>query len=212
MVCSDIREAASFKIGHMSNTVEDLLVLRRLHINGLQRKSPLLISVTWLKPPVGWVKINTDGAAHGAPGMAGARGIFRIHDGSAIASFVVPLGTCYAFETEISVIIFALNKVVDVPCANFWLECDSALVVHLHHHRSVAVPWHLRREWEVCLCIMDKLNVHVSHIYREGNKVTDRLSVMGIGLQEIQWWDSYPKEAHDAMIHDAMGRESFRLC
>ena len=59
---------------------------------------------------------------------------------------------------------------------------------------------------------MDKLNVHVSHIYREGNKVADRLSVMGIGLQEIQWWDSYPKEAHDAMIHDAMGRESFRFC
>ena len=60
---------------------------------------------------------------------------------------------------------------------------------------------------------MDRLNIHVSHIYREGNGVADRLSVMGIGLQATTWWNnSYPKEVHDLMIHDAMGRESFRFC
>ena len=58
-----------------------------------------------------------------------------------------------------------------------------------------------------------QFNIHISHIYRERNGVVDRLSVMGLGLQSITWWNnSYPKKVHDLMVHNAMGRENFRFC
>ena len=52
----------------MDNSVSDLQVLRHLYVGGLARKAPVLVSVCWLKPPDNWIKINTDGTAHGAPG------------------------------------------------------------------------------------------------------------------------------------------------
>ena len=48
--------------------------------------------------------------ARGAPGLTGAGGIFRVHDGSAIASFAIPLGLKFANEAELQAVIFAIEK------------------------------------------------------------------------------------------------------
>ena len=108
-ICNNIKEAESFKVGHMKNSISDLAILRRLHVSGLPQKAAVMVSVSWLKPPFGWIKINTDGAARGAPGIAGAGGIFRDHRGIAIASFAAPLEVCYAFEAELQAVIIAIK-------------------------------------------------------------------------------------------------------
>ena len=61
------------------------------------------------------------------------------------------------------------------------------------------------------MSIIDKLNVHISHVYKGKNKVADSLLVMGIQLHAIQWWDSYPK-VYTAMVNNAIGIESIRFC
>ena len=41
------------------------------------------------------------------------------------------------------------------------------------------------------------IQVHVSHIYREGNCVAIRLSTMGIDYRHIKWWDSHSFECNE---------------
>ncbi|KAL0349464.1 UNVERIFIED_CONTAM: putative ribonuclease H protein [Sesamum radiatum] len=53
---------------------------------------PKLKIVKWTKPEAGWIKINTDGASKGNPGVAGAGGIARNEEGAVIFAFYETLG------------------------------------------------------------------------------------------------------------------------
>ncbi|XP_019455084.1 PREDICTED: uncharacterized protein LOC109356206 [Lupinus angustifolius] len=46
-------------------------ILRAFQVNGKYSKAPAISEVNWAMPLMGWVKINTDGAAKGSPGHAG---------------------------------------------------------------------------------------------------------------------------------------------
>ena len=70
-----------------------MLILRRLNIVGISRHLLISWAIGWIPPLQGWYKVNTDGAAKGCPGIAGAGGIFRLFSGVSVGSFDVPLGT-----------------------------------------------------------------------------------------------------------------------
>ena len=109
-LCLSIKKADIFRIGFMDNSQLDLITLRCLGVSGIPKPLQRIYSVIWVPPPVGWVKINTDGAAKGSPGLAGAGGIFKLSDCSAISSFAVPLGPRFAHETELFAVIFVIVK------------------------------------------------------------------------------------------------------
>lgn len=50
------------------------------------------VLIRWQFPPDGWVSLNTDGAAKGAPGLAGGGGILRDHRGGFIKGFSAKYG------------------------------------------------------------------------------------------------------------------------
>ncbi|KAF1877208.1 hypothetical protein Lal_00011978 [Lupinus albus] len=60
-----------------------------------------ITNTTFSARMVGWIKINSDGAAHGSPGFVGGGSIFRDYKGD----------------------VLGWNT--------FWLECDSSLVVDI---------------------------------------------------------------------------------
>ncbi|KAH6761025.1 Polynucleotidyl transferase [Perilla frutescens var. frutescens] len=64
------------KKGYMKNEIKDLMILKALNVK--LRPAPLkkTLSVIWRPPPIGWIKINTDGAAQGAPGMMSTGEVF----------------------------------------------------------------------------------------------------------------------------------------
>ncbi|KAF1876299.1 hypothetical protein Lal_00029646 [Lupinus albus] len=60
-----------------NNSVDNFVILREFKVRQNFQKAPRIREVIWLAPIVGWIKINSDGAAHGAPGLAGGGCIFR---------------------------------------------------------------------------------------------------------------------------------------
>ena len=86
-ICKAISDASVFKLGFMVNTQFNLNILRCLRIHGIVRCSPIIFGVCWFPPSSGWLKLNTDEAARGAPGLAGVDGAFRDHLGSTVTSF-----------------------------------------------------------------------------------------------------------------------------
>ncbi|KAL6579795.1 hypothetical protein OROMI_007819 [Orobanche minor] len=60
------------------------------HLLGIKMDSRIFRKVSmvrWLKPPIGWMKLNTDGAARGNPGLAAAGGIVRDPSGKPFLCF-----------------------------------------------------------------------------------------------------------------------------
>ncbi|KAH6806746.1 hypothetical protein C2S51_031577 [Perilla frutescens var. frutescens] len=61
--------------GFMHNDVNDLLTLKALKVDSRPSLPRELIPVIWWPLPIGWIKINTDGSAMGAPGVVYWRGV-----------------------------------------------------------------------------------------------------------------------------------------
>ncbi|KAE8683300.1 hypothetical protein F3Y22_tig00111210pilonHSYRG00023 [Hibiscus syriacus] len=57
----------------------------------------------WLPPPVGWMKVNTDGACHTEDGLAACGGVIRNDIGAWQVGFSRFLGICSVFEGICSV-------------------------------------------------------------------------------------------------------------
>ena len=76
LVWCAVSDANRLEIGCMHNCVDDLLILRRFDLRGRPARAPNIKSVIWSPPAPGWIKVNTDGAAIGSPGVGGCGGIF----------------------------------------------------------------------------------------------------------------------------------------
>lgn len=64
--------------------------------------------ISWVKPGVGWAKLNTYGASRGNPGVAAAGGVLRLCDGSWSGGFAVNIGICSAPLAELWGVYYGL--------------------------------------------------------------------------------------------------------
>lgn len=77
-VIASIREANCYWMEPMSNSVVDLLILKKLKVTGNPRVAPSIMPIYWSPPLPGKLKVNTDGSAARAPRRtAGCGGVFR---------------------------------------------------------------------------------------------------------------------------------------
>ena len=111
-LCKFIKEVETFQVGHMSNSQNDLIVLRKLRIHRMTPEALISLPVSWCPSRLSWFKVNSDGASNGAPGPSGAGGIFRIFNGKSIGTFVVTLGIQFAFQVELQAVMRAVQIAV----------------------------------------------------------------------------------------------------
>ncbi|KAK3183818.1 hypothetical protein Dsin_031104 [Dipteronia sinensis] len=93
----------------MKNSVDELQTLHRLHVSGRPSKAPRILEVNWRPPLPSCLKVNTDGAAFGSPGLAGCAGFFCTCRGFVKGYFAIPLGVCFAFEVELAAVVHAVD-------------------------------------------------------------------------------------------------------
>ena len=178
---------------------------------GIPRKAPKIIPVIWRPPPESWVKINTDGSAFGTPSISGAGGIFRNARGFSKGAFAFHTGDAPAFVAELKAAIFAIQKASDCGWRTLWLESDSMYVVNLFRTKTSDVPWCCRLDWADCLSRLAPMRVVVSHVYREGNRVADKLANFGAGTQGFHWWHLFPQFCSQFVYEDFSSRECYRF-
>ncbi|KAK3204578.1 hypothetical protein Dsin_018624 [Dipteronia sinensis] len=64
----------------MRNCVDDLLIFCWFGLSDRPSKAPVIRSVVWSPSAPGWIKVNTDGAGLGSPGVGGYGGVFGLVD------------------------------------------------------------------------------------------------------------------------------------
>ena len=197
--------------GTMKNTITELCILHRIGIRGRPPKAPRIVEVMWHVPSISCIKINTDGAARGSPGLAGFGGIFRDHLGRVLGCFAGNLGLATALEAELQAVIHAIQIATCKGWTSLWIESDSALVIHFLSSIKVNVPWRFVTDWFNCRASLASMNVKVSHIFREGNSVADRLANFGVDNVGVHWWDSCPPCAMTAYSRDLAGYPNYRF-
>ena len=174
-ILASIHEADKLAMGSMKNCQEDFVILHNLGIKGRPPDGPSIIPVNWNLPPRGWTKVNIDGTTKGSHGKAGCGGIFRTFRGFIKGCFSLFLGTRLALEVEILGFIIAIEFAYKFKWKNLWVETDSSYIVALFKDNTISMPWKLLNGWLRAIRYAHELNTHVSHIFREGNEVAERL-------------------------------------
>ncbi|KAL6580826.1 hypothetical protein OROMI_006749 [Orobanche minor] len=159
-----------------------------LGINMVSKPTYIIGAVRWYKPVVGCFKINTDGASKGNPGIAAAGGVIRNHLGHPIFMFSEFLGDRSNNFAEIYAIWRGLEFCHEQKFFKVWVEVDSKIALHLIEH-SISCHWEIQGLIFKIRGFMGKMDIHFSHIFREGNAVADFLANQGC-------------ERRDFYIHD----------
>jgi hypothetical protein len=56
------------------------------------------------------------------------------------------------------------------------------------------------------------MEVIVSHVFREGNSVADKLSKLGLNVNEFTWWNSAPSSIRADLARNRDGLPFYRFC
>lgn len=87
--------------------------------------------VRWEKPPGGWIKLNTDGASRGNPGIAAAGGVFRDDKGESVCGSGANIGIATAAVAELWGLLYGLQIAWDRGWRRVFVELDSMLVLEV---------------------------------------------------------------------------------
>ncbi|KAL8513176.1 hypothetical protein ACS0TY_019389 [Phlomoides rotata] len=72
----------------------------------------------------------------------------------------------------------------------FLLESYSTYVVQILKSSHPEVPWRLLARWHHVRGFREEMQIVVSHIYRKGNEVADRLTREEV--HSFRWWSEPP--------------------
>ncbi|GKV53729.1 hypothetical protein SLEP1_g60246, partial [Rubroshorea leprosula] len=165
-----------------------------------------VVHIGWSPPPPGFLKLNTDGSAQGNPGMAGAGGIFRYHNGSWIYGY----SRRVRFTTSLAVELWAIRDGLDIAVSRgiskLILETDSKVAEILlksadHNFHSLGVLIH------DCRRLMQGVpDFQIHHIYREANAAADFLAKLGVSSSfDFMLYDEKLIELSCILFYDCIG-------
>ncbi|KAI3463155.1 hypothetical protein Pfo_019818 [Paulownia fortunei] len=124
----------------------------------------------WKKPQIGWFKLNTDGAAKGETGQAGAGGVIRDHLGNVVVAYYDYIGNQNSTYAEFSALAKGLELAKDCGIANLWIEMDAQTVIKLVSNNTSKGHWRLQEMLVKSKYIMSQMHTHITHIYPRGEQ------------------------------------------
>ena len=143
--------------------------------NGPNKPSRVQVQVRWIKPPSGWVKLNTDGSVFGDPIKADGGGILRCNNGDWIARFARKLKNITSTVAKLWALKDGLTMAKQLGIENICIEMYAEFIVHLVSSPSV-VNLMLEPLFTNCRNLIKTFpNYSVAHVFREANSCANRL-------------------------------------
>ncbi|CAN1122461.1 Putative ribonuclease H protein At1g65750 [Linum perenne] len=185
------------------NSVEDVL-----HVSPLRQEA----LIQWSPAPEGFITINTDGSVIQPSKHAAGGGILRDWQGRKITAFAVNLETCSIMRAELKAADIGLKIAWEMGFRRVHLQLDSKAVVNTicgdidedsRHSQTIrSIHRWINRDWEI----------HVSHVFREANKVADLLAHFGHNLDFCFSGNClYPSHIDREIWNDFNGASSPRM-
>ncbi|KAE8692339.1 hypothetical protein F3Y22_tig00110840pilonHSYRG00107 [Hibiscus syriacus] len=132
----------------------------------------------------GSVKLNTNGASKGNPGVAGIGGLLRSASGECIIGFAAHLGICTSVAAELYAIRIGLSIAWKYGYCNAVCEVDAQVVLHLLESGNASThPLGVITD-DIRILKARNWNLTFQYTFREGNFCADSLSKMGCDLDE----------------------------
>ena len=162
---------------------------------------------------MGWLKLNTDGAANGVLGLAGGGGVVRDENGNWVIGFSRRLGKASSFLAELWALRDGLLLCQQLNSPKIIVELDAKSLVDAFNNPSYANTV-ISPLFEDCRQLLLQLpHCRIKHIFREANGCADRLANIGC-VQAIDFtvYSSPPVDVLCFVEADSHGFCTNRVC
>ena len=199
------------RVSFVKGLASEVWMADQLTRNGAQLGLRTEQLIAW-KPPRGeWLRLNTDGASRGNPGLATVGGALRDGLGRWCGGFSINIRFCSAPLAELWGVYYGLYMAWEKRLMRIELEVHSELVVgFLRQGISESQPL----SFLVRLChgfISRDWIVRNSHVYREANRQADGLANYAFSLPlGFHVLDSCPAVLETFVEDDARGTAFLR--
>lgn len=164
------------------------------------------VDVRWLRPPMGWVCLNTDGSAHLGRRVAGCGGLIRDYGGRWICGFSRNLGDYNAFIAELWGAMEGLQLAVQrgFNCVEFQVDSQVVAGIIQGRNSASAAGWGLIQRLKMLLLAFKEIKVR--HIFREANMCADILAGLGCNSHfGMIVYEQAPVQLDQALHSDVIG-------
>ena len=165
------------------------------------------VLVRWRHPEVGWVKLNTDGAAKGNPGAAGGGGLLRGHRGELFEIYAINCGISSCTRAELMAVLRGLMVAWEGGHRKVHVELDSEVVVRMLVDDPPANSPFIQLIRKCHALIKRELwEIKITHYYREANKAANWLANHGVLIpQSVVLLEAVPKDLLAVLLEDLSG-------
>jgi len=198
MLCQNIKESLSIK----SWSQEDFPSLSQeqsiwdnwninLNQEHASKGNPSLLDrmpIKWIPPPINMIQLNFDGASKGNPRSSGFRGVFKDHLGTPLLPFLGLKGWDTNNSAELEGLWQGLTLAHDRGFFPLIIEGDSQIIINMVIKIMQGIPpqkvsnsWRMAQRRELIdNWISQHGAISFKNIHREGNKLADFLTNMGV--------------------------------
>ncbi len=180
---STLEKAVASIEGLTVNKARDLLcwaaktLRERQPVSTVTQDSKSFVKPESKTPALGTLRVFSDGAARGNPGLAGAGALILDESGEVVDSLRRFLGTTTNNVAEYEGVILGLARALDLGAKRVELYCDSELLVRQISGRYKVRAAHLRPLFETVTELLREFDSYsLRHVPREKNAEADALA------------------------------------
>ncbi|KAF5445799.1 hypothetical protein F2P56_034822 [Juglans regia] len=166
--------------------------------------------VRWKKPREGVTKINWDAAFLKSSKRMGIGIVFRDQEGDILLSACIPLSSVMtAAQAEANALWKALKMCEELRIGEAELEGDALSIVNAINNREENWEWGGQTIEDIRGLLHNRPQWHVTHTFREANKVADFLAKFSLNVnEEVIWMEDGPEGLYSLVLQDKVVTDS----
>ncbi|CAK9138877.1 unnamed protein product [Ilex paraguariensis] len=161
----------------------------------LARGNPNQVESEWSKPPMGWIKINCDGAYYEKSNSAASAAVAHNHEGIPLTGAAARLTVSSALAAEACAVRRAATITLNEGYREVIIESDLNALVHSLNQGSTATTREIEAiQQDIWHYVKDITKVIFKHTRRSGNSAAHTLAMHSRqGTLPFDWLHSPPR-------------------